>query len=189
MNSQDIKSLAVKAREDGSRLFGVCELIYMISIIGVWIVGIVGVLTTVIAIAQAGLLFGVAIGFSFFIFCAVIYVGAVLSTHVAKVLVHTSFASVAIIEHLSQSSSIKHQNDNDSAITEPKFSENVDEIEIQQPEAVINEANTLFERLSLYGYQMKKYDSKLGKWLISNGSSDFHQSISELRDLLRNFEK
>jgi hypothetical protein len=102
MNLEDIKSLSERTRDDGKRLFGVCEFIYKIAMIGVWFIGIVGGVTALIAMVKASFWIGFVIGIFVFIVCFVNYIIAVLTTHVAKVLVHTSFSNVAILEHLTK---------------------------------------------------------------------------------------
>lgn len=102
MNLEDIKSLSEKTREDGKRLFGVCEFIYKIAMIGVWFIGIVGGLAALMAMAQTSFWLGLGIAIIVFIICFINYIIAVLTTHVAKVMVHTSFASVGVLEHLTQ---------------------------------------------------------------------------------------
>ena len=102
MTLDDIKSLSEKTRSDGKRLFGVCEFIYTIAIIGIWFVGIVGGIGAIFAIKEMGIWFGIGIGLVVLVICFVNYVIAVLTTHIAKVMVHTSFASIAILEHLNK---------------------------------------------------------------------------------------
>lgn len=103
MNLEDIKTLSEKTREDGKRLFGVCEFIYNVAIIGIWFVGIVGTIAAIFAMFNANFWIGFGIAVIVLIICFINYVIAVLTTHIAKVLVHTSFASVAILEHLQKS--------------------------------------------------------------------------------------
>lgn len=102
MTPDDIKSLSEKTRSDGKRLFGVCEFIYIIAIIGIWFVGIVGGIGAIFAIKAMGIWFGIGIGLVVLVICFINYVIAVLTTHIAKVMVHTSFASIAILEHLNK---------------------------------------------------------------------------------------
>lgn len=100
MYLEDIKSLSEKTREDGKRLFGVSELIYKIAIIGISLIGIVGWIAALFAMQEVGFWFGFSIAFFTFLVCFISYIIAVLTTHVAKVLVHTSFSNVAILEYL-----------------------------------------------------------------------------------------
>jgi len=102
MNFEDIKSLSEKTREDGKRLFGVCEFIYKMAMIGVWIIGIFGTITALIAMSKVNLWMGLGIEIFVLIICFINYIIAVLTTHVAKVMVHTSFASVGILEHITE---------------------------------------------------------------------------------------
>ena len=102
MNLEDLASLSKKSREDGKRLFGVCDLIYKIAIVGIWFFGIIG---GIAAIYMMKTLPMVGFGIAMFVaaVCFLNYVIAVLMTHVAKVLVHTSFANLGILEFLTES--------------------------------------------------------------------------------------
>jgi hypothetical protein len=102
MTPEDIKSLSTKSREDGKRLFGVCDFIYKLAMVGVWLIGIVGALASVSLIIKDSLWPGIGLAIIVFIICFANYMLAVLTTHVAKVLVHTSFANIAILEHLTK---------------------------------------------------------------------------------------
>ncbi len=110
MNRLDIQSLSLKARGDGARLFGVCELMFKISMVGVWVIAILGIILTIVFFGNREFGWGIASLITFFVVCYILYAVAVLSTHVGKVLVHTSLASVAIVEHLSENSSILNLN-------------------------------------------------------------------------------
>jgi hypothetical protein len=194
MNIKDLESLAQKTREDGARLFGVCELIYKISLVFLWLFGIIGLILTVYILFQVGFIAGLATGLSFAFFILIGYAFSVLTTHVSKVLVHTSFASIAIAERITQQpilesrTSVEHRSkQNDIMQTSPNAFNSMPDIVPNEKES--NEAARLLERLESYGYRLKKFDRKIGKWIISNGSEEFSQSAYELRDLLRNFEK
>jgi uncharacterized membrane protein len=52
------------------------------------------------AMAKASFWLGLGIAILVLIICFINYIIAVLITHVAKVMVHTSFASIGILEHL-----------------------------------------------------------------------------------------
>jgi len=194
MNINDFESLAQKTREDGARLFGVCELIYKISLVFLWLLGIIGVILTVFILSQVGFIAALATGLSFAFFILIGYAFAVLTTHVSKVLVHTSFASIAIAERITQQpileprTSVEHKSkQNDVMQTPPNVFNSVPDIVPNEKES--NEVARLLERLESHGYRLKTYDRKIGKWIVSNGSEEFSQSAYELRDLLRNFEK
>jgi hypothetical protein len=103
MNFEDIKSLSEKTREDGRRLFGVCEFIYKISLILIWFIGIAGGISALTAMFKANFWVGFGIAVFVFLICFFYYIVTVLFTHIAKVMVHTSFTSVAILEHLTKS--------------------------------------------------------------------------------------
>jgi hypothetical protein len=102
MNANEIKSLSEKTRNDGARLFGVSEFIYTCAIIFGWIIGIIGGLLALITIFKLNFWAGMGIALLTAIFCFANYIIAVLTTHVAKVLVHTSYSNIGILESLSQ---------------------------------------------------------------------------------------
>lgn len=104
MNLEDLKSLSEKTREDGKRLFGVCQFIYNAAMLVVWGVGVLGVIGGLVTMSSS-VWGGIGILALTFSFCFFNYVIAVLTTHVAKVMVHTSFASLGILEHLKNSNS------------------------------------------------------------------------------------
>jgi hypothetical protein len=194
MNINDLESLAQKTREDGARLFGVCELIYKISLVFLWLLGIIGVILTIFILSQIGFIAALATGLSFAFFILIGYAFAVLTTHVSKVLVHTSFASIAIAERITQQpileprASFEHKsNQNDFVKTSENVFKSAPDIVPNEKES--NEVDRLLERLESHGYRLKTYDRKIGKWIVSNGSEEFSQSAYELRDLLRKFEK
>ena len=103
MNSKDILSLSEKAREDGERLFGVCEFIYSFGIGINWIIGLLGLVGGFISFKEVSYWLGGSVLLATLAFCFFIYVITVLFTHFGKVMVHTSFANLAIIEHLTSS--------------------------------------------------------------------------------------
>ena len=100
MNKDGLKSLSEKTREDGKRLFGVCEFIYNLAMIGIFIVAILGIIGTIGLIVNEQIGAAIAIAVIVFIICFINYMVAVLTTHVGKVLVHTSFASIGILEYI-----------------------------------------------------------------------------------------
>lgn len=100
MTNSDIKELSNQARIDGRRLFGVSEFLYKFAIVVNWIIAIIGICSVIGLISQGGFGFGVAILVAVVttFICVLNYMLAVLSTHIAKVLVHTSLACVALVE-------------------------------------------------------------------------------------------
>jgi hypothetical protein len=102
MNLEDVKSLSAKTREDGQRLFGVCEVMYIISMVGTVLFGLVGLAGAIIASINVSVWLGVGIAVFTVIFCIFSYMIAVLSTHFGKVAVHISFASVGLLEHFTK---------------------------------------------------------------------------------------
>jgi len=101
MNQQEIIELSQKAREDGARLFTVCESIYKTLMLCMWGTAIIGGIAAISAMSVHFLL-GVGVGLFVAALCFIQYVIAVLVTHTAKVLVHTSFATVGVLEQVSQ---------------------------------------------------------------------------------------
>lgn len=102
MNLEDVKVLSAKTREDGQRLFGVCEVLYIISMVVTVLFGLIGVAGAVIASINVSVWLGIGIAVFTLIFCIFGYMIAVLTTHLGKVAVHTSFASVGLLEHFTK---------------------------------------------------------------------------------------
>lgn len=100
MKSEDIASLSKKTRDDGLRLFGVCETIYAIATVCNVLGFIIGLLLSIYVGMTTNIVFGVIGSLLTVGLCMLMYVIAVLMTHYGKVMVHTSFSSVAILEHL-----------------------------------------------------------------------------------------
>lgn len=107
MNIDDIKSMSKKAREDGRRLFGVCEFLYFLGMIGFWIIAIIGAIGTLIALMNSSLWVAVVTGVVTIILCLITYATTVLSTHFGKVLVHTSFSCLGILENVMNGEGIR----------------------------------------------------------------------------------
>jgi hypothetical protein len=103
MNIDDIKSLSEKARLDGKRLFRVCELIWTVTLVVNWIAAIVGLTAAFVVMYQFNFWAGFGVAVFTTIACFIYYMLSVLSTHVAKVMVHTSFATVGLLEHFNKS--------------------------------------------------------------------------------------
>ena len=103
MNVDDIKSLSEKTREDGKRLYGVCEFLYSAAMIGCVAFGFIGIIFTFLALDKLGGVWGLIIFFITLAICAATYIFAILSTHFGKVLVHISFSNVAVLEQLLKS--------------------------------------------------------------------------------------
>lgn len=92
---------------DGTRLFRVSEVVYKVLIILNWITGTLGVVFALAIFATASNSFlgstsEVLLGFVVLVVtafvCVVNYAFAVLTTHVAKVLVHLLFCNLVILE-------------------------------------------------------------------------------------------
>jgi hypothetical protein len=108
MTPEDRTELSQQARLDGRRLFGVANNVYNIVIAINWIIGALGffgaILCLMVGITQGttlGLLGAVIIGAITALACFINYVLGVLLTHTAKVMVHTSLATVALLEERS----------------------------------------------------------------------------------------
>lgn len=103
MTESDISELSHQCRIDGKRLFSVSEMLYKSAIVLNWIIAILGIITFGFSLIEGG--FGVGIGIAILIavalVCTSIYIVAVLSTHVAKVMVHSSFATMGVLENMS----------------------------------------------------------------------------------------
>jgi len=116
MNLKDITSLSEKTREDGQRLFRVCQFIYEVGIGITCIIGLVGLVASFISFNTVSFWFGGSIFLATLAICFFNYVVTVLFTHFGKIMVHTSFANLAIIEHLTSS---KFNNNEDANKIDP----------------------------------------------------------------------
>jgi len=100
MNREDRIELSEYARRDGKQLVDVAENLYTILVVINWIIGISGAMGGLFAMIQGpvgiggGLILWIATG----AICFFIYIKSVLVTHTAKVMAHTSLATVAILE-------------------------------------------------------------------------------------------
>jgi len=182
----DIKSLSEKTREDGKRLFGVCEFIYTIAIIGIFFVAIVGGIVALIAMNQLSVLFGLGIALIVLIICFVNYVIAVLTTHIGKVMVHTSFASVAILEHLNKSQVLEFENN------QANSSNSIESIQVVDIDDVSRRATKVLDKLSKLGYELSDsmIDAQKQYWKIiykDNGSTCEFYSIEDFETYAKNF--
>lgn len=101
MTEQEFQELTHQTRIDGKRLFGVSEYLYKAAIFINWIIAIGGGLIAIYFLTTE-----YAKGMAFIValivvpVCLVNYILAVLSTHIAKVLVHTSLGTIALVEIL-----------------------------------------------------------------------------------------
>ena len=101
MRIEDMASLSTKAREDGKRLFSVCDFLYKSAIFVVWIIALIGGVISLYSFTVSVYL-GLGVALITVAICFINYMVAVLTTHVAKVLVHTSFATVGLLELISE---------------------------------------------------------------------------------------
>lgn len=101
MELLEITELSTQARIDGKKLYKVSEFLFNLAIIFNWIIGLIGAALAVAMLGseEYGLLRALGIIIIFASICIINYMLAVLSTHVAKVMVHISFASVALMEN------------------------------------------------------------------------------------------
>jgi hypothetical protein len=99
MEQSDLKELSSKARIDGRRLFHASETIYNISIRLTAVIGIVGVISSFVALIDGpGVVAALLIATLTAVLCYLFYLVTVVSTHVSKVLVHACLATIAIAE-------------------------------------------------------------------------------------------
>jgi uncharacterized membrane protein len=100
MNREDRKELSEYARRDGKQLVHVAETLYAVLLVITWIIGIFGGVGGLFAMTQgaAGIVGGLVMLIVTGIVCFLIYIKTVLVTHTAKVMAHTSLATVAILE-------------------------------------------------------------------------------------------
>lgn len=194
MNKQDLSNLSQKTRDDGSRLFGVCELIYKVAIVMIWIIGIIGGIAS-LATMKFSFAMGIGMFLSVAAICFMIYMVAVLSTHVGKVLVHTSFATLGLLEHFSNSTNEKSESISNfskrNEYTENANSEIPKEPAVDTPidenDPLYIEGNKLVNSLASHGYDLVKFDSRKKIWILRGGSAEFECNLDQLKDLLKNF--
>jgi hypothetical protein len=107
VDKQELIELSENTKADGERLYSVASAIYKTSIICIYIIGIFGCLVASgIFIAGVssnspgmGILAFISIAISTAIICITLYVTAVMSTHIAKVLSLNSIINLRILEH------------------------------------------------------------------------------------------
>jgi hypothetical protein len=189
MDQQDLASLSEKTREDGQRLFGVCELIYKIAIAIIFFMAIVGGIAS-IGMMRVSFPMGLGIAIAVGAFCFVNYMIAVLSTHVAKVLVHTSFSTLGLLEHFSKSTEAASLSKNTAEVPKSTTSEpltSTTEIPLDENDPIFIEGTKIVNSLASNGYQLVKFDSRKRLWTLSGGSTEFECNLDQLRDLARNF--
>ena len=107
MTNTEIDEIVSKGQTDGATLYKVVDILHRITIVLNWLIAAVGVVLSFFAANSVG--FGGFIAGLFFtsIFCAILYAGAVLSSHGAKVLVNISFSNLALLELVRNSSAPK----------------------------------------------------------------------------------
>ena len=189
MNKSDFSKLVRRTREDGNRLFGVCELIH--KIYNVFLI-IIGGLGTIASLAAMSLSFpmGMAMAIVVAVICFFIYVIAVLLTHVAKVMVHNSFATLGLLEHFvgstlenSSSGSDVESSDEVSTSTTP-----IVELPIYENDPIYIEGNKLIQFLGSHGYELVKFENSRKIWVIRGGSAEFECNFDQLKELAKNFK-
>ena len=97
MNTEDIKSFIQKTHADGEALLSASEMIFQLSRLGIWILGALGAIATLIS-TQIG--FGAAIGtlISTLVSCFLLYVLSIFLKYACKVFVNISYASARVLE-------------------------------------------------------------------------------------------
>jgi hypothetical protein len=105
MTPEDRNELSQQARLDGRRLFRVADTVYKVLIVINWVVGVMGGLAALmllmVGIGQGtalGLFAAIVVAAITALACFINYVIGVLLTHTAKVMVHTSLATVGLLE-------------------------------------------------------------------------------------------
>ena len=161
MNTTEIKTLSEKTRIDGGRLFGVSELIYTCAIIFGWIMGIIGGILSLVIIFQVNFLAGMGIALLTAIFCFINYIIAVLTTHVAKVLVHTSYSNIGILELLNK----ENTNNNQENLVKSEYSNSANSKPIYHSQQPSNNTSTftLKNKLIALGYIVNESTTSDGK--------------------------
>lgn len=97
-NQVEINEIVSKGKSDGVKLINVSATIYTVLIVFNWILGVGGGIGALVLMSKEGFGSGVALGIGVVVICSIMYAGAVLSTHVAKVLVHLLFANLAMLD-------------------------------------------------------------------------------------------
>ncbi len=98
MTDSEISELMTKGKEDGATLYRVVDVIYKITVIFNYLIGVLGVVLTFVAGTSAGFGPALAVFLATVTICAIGYGLAVFGSHGAKVLVHILFANLAILE-------------------------------------------------------------------------------------------
>jgi len=91
-----------RIRADALRLISVSDFLYTCAKIIGWAIGIIGGISAVVAFFTVNFLTGIGILLITAFVCFANYILAVLSTHVAKVLAHTSHSTIGILELLTK---------------------------------------------------------------------------------------
>jgi len=182
MNKQDLTNLSQKTREDGKRLFGVCEFLYNIAIVINFIFFVIGLIAS-IAVFQLSILISGGIILATISFCFFSYMLAVLSTHVGKMLVHNSFASIGLLEYFIENQNKTEEEALPSNRGRDVYSPDVSPI-IKRQDPEYFEGEELLDILASYGYKFVSFDDSKGLWILSAGSSNFEYTIDALRSLV-----
>lgn len=98
ISQHEIDEIVSKGKSDGVKLINVSSTIYTVLIVFNYILAIGGGIGTVAMMNKSGFGGGLAFGVGVMVLCSIIYAAAVLSTHVAKVLVHLLFANLAMLD-------------------------------------------------------------------------------------------
>ena len=171
MNTNEIKSLSEKTRNDGARLFGVSEFIYTCAIIFGWLMGIIGGILSLVIIFQVNFLAGMGIALLTAIFCFINYIIAVLTTHVAKVLVHTSYSNIGILELLNK----ENLNNNQENLVKSEYSNSANSKPIYHSQQSSNNSSTftIKNKLIDLGYTINESTTFEGKvkYEVKKGTS------------------
>jgi hypothetical protein len=101
MNNAELVELSKIAREDGRRLFAVTETVHKIALIGPILVGVLGLISGILAISNALIVAGLIIFIAAGLICWIMYLGIILTTLFMKVIVHSMFSTLGALEAVS----------------------------------------------------------------------------------------
>jgi hypothetical protein len=97
MNNDEMKLFVQKTRTDGEAMLSASEMIFQLSRLGIWILGALGGIATLISIQiSIGAAFGTLI--STLLGCFLMYVVSIFIRYACKVFVNISYACTATLE-------------------------------------------------------------------------------------------
>lgn len=99
MTPSALETISIKTRRDAEKLNDALDTVDTINKIFLWIIAIAGVIFSFAAAQFGGPIAFIMVALSTAIVCALVYLVAILSTHVAKVLSNNSILSLGILEN------------------------------------------------------------------------------------------